>query len=250
MPMSPRLLRPRSTFDPRNIANLVYWLDAGDSSTVTTVSGAVSSWASKVGSGTATQGSANNRPAYTTAGRNGRNVLTFDGTSDYLTTSTLSISQPLTIFWVGSNDNDSAVGVAPARGPYVCDGSTNTTRVAMAWNPNANVANNGNFLMFAGTVLESGAGTTFAYNKWSVISAVFNGSSSRFRTDGVQRSAGNAGANNITALVLGETWAIGGALTAFKGLFGGFLIYNRALSNAECLRVERYLAGLYAVTLA
>jgi hypothetical protein len=55
------------------------WLDAADSSTVTTVSGAVSQWNDKSGNARhATQAtSANRRPAYTTAAQNNLNAITF-----------------------------------------------------------------------------------------------------------------------------------------------------------------------------
>ena len=65
------------------------WLDAADASTVTTVSGAVSQWNDKSGNGRhATQGTAGNRPSYTTAAVNNKNVLTFDGSSDNLSVAT------------------------------------------------------------------------------------------------------------------------------------------------------------------
>jgi hypothetical protein len=61
------------------------WLDAADASTVTTVSSAVSQWNDKSGNGrNATQSTAGYRPTYTSAGQNGLNVLTFDGTDDWL----------------------------------------------------------------------------------------------------------------------------------------------------------------------
>lgn len=61
------------------------WLDAADSSTVTTVSGAVSQWSDKSGNGrNMSQSNSAQRPIYTSNGQNGRNVLTFDG-SQWLT---------------------------------------------------------------------------------------------------------------------------------------------------------------------
>jgi hypothetical protein len=61
------------------------WLDAADAATVTTVSGAVSQWNDKSGNGrNATQATATSRPAYTTAGLNGLNVITFDGSDDFM----------------------------------------------------------------------------------------------------------------------------------------------------------------------
>ena len=64
MAMNPRLLRPRASgFDPRSISNLQLWFDGADASTITTVSGAVSQWNSKAGTGgNATQATASSRP--------------------------------------------------------------------------------------------------------------------------------------------------------------------------------------------
>lgn len=251
MPMSPRLLRPRASdaaFDPRSIGNLAYWLDASDASTITTVSGNVSEWRSKVGTSlVASQTVALNRPAYTTAGRNGRNVVTFDGSNDFLTTSTLSINQPFTIVWIG-NSTGSAPNASPALGPYICDGSTSGTRVAIAWNGSATTADNGRPFMFAGSVIQPSAGAT-AYNAWSVVSAVFNGASSRMRANGSEVASGNAGATNITALSLGERFANSLNITQFNGPWGAFLIYSAAMTDAQCLSVERYLGNLFAVTI-
>jgi hypothetical protein len=61
------------------------WLDAADAGTITTVSGAVSQWNDKSGNGrNAIQATAANRPALTSAGLNGLDVLTFDGINDSL----------------------------------------------------------------------------------------------------------------------------------------------------------------------
>ncbi|QTP86363.1 hypothetical protein SSRP02_p007 [Synechococcus phage S-SRP02] len=54
------------------------WLDAADSSTVTTVSGAVSQWNDKSGNvRTFAQSNVSARPVLTSAGLNGKNVITF-----------------------------------------------------------------------------------------------------------------------------------------------------------------------------
>ena len=64
-------------WDPAAITTAL-WLDAADASTVTTVSGNVSQWDDKSGNGRhATQSTSARRPAYTSAGQNGLNVITF-----------------------------------------------------------------------------------------------------------------------------------------------------------------------------
>jgi hypothetical protein len=62
------------------------WLDAADASTITTVSGAVSQWDDKSGSGfNAAQSDATRRPVYNATGFNGNPGLVFDGINDTLT---------------------------------------------------------------------------------------------------------------------------------------------------------------------
>jgi len=102
MAMSPRLLRPRvSGFNPKNVANLEAWFDAADSSTMTTVSGAVSEWRSKAGATrNLTQGTAANRPALTANYYNGRSAVSFDGSNDVLFATGLGAiaMSPLSVF--------------------------------------------------------------------------------------------------------------------------------------------------------
>lgn len=63
------------------------WLDAADSSTITTVSGAVSQWNDKSGNNRhATQSTASQRPTLIAADRLGRDVVSFDGSNDFLAT--------------------------------------------------------------------------------------------------------------------------------------------------------------------
>ena len=66
---------------------LVYWYDAADASTITLNSGKVSAWSDKSGnSRNMSQSSSSYQPTYTTAGRNGNNTVTFDGSNDFIYT--------------------------------------------------------------------------------------------------------------------------------------------------------------------
>ena len=80
MPLPPFVI-PR--FDPRRIPGLAAWYDAADSASVTLDTGRVSQWSDKSGNArhatNTTSGST--QPSYTTAGRNGLNVLTFAAAS-------------------------------------------------------------------------------------------------------------------------------------------------------------------------
>lgn len=105
------------------------WLDASDSATVTTVSGAVSEWRDKSGNNLhISQSVAANRPIYTSNALAGKPVLSFDGVNDTLERSTgldgLSSVTILSVFRINSGSNDDiplAVGTATsstARGFY------------------------------------------------------------------------------------------------------------------------------------
>jgi len=103
MPMNPRLLRPLAAggFNPSRIAGLQLWLDAADSSTITTDTG-VSEWRDKSATQSKwAQTTGNEQPATGTATMNGKNVLVFDGSNDSLSASApLSTSLPLSFFLV------------------------------------------------------------------------------------------------------------------------------------------------------
>ena len=80
MPLPPFVI-PR--FNPREIPGLQAWYDAADSASITLDAGRVSQWSDKSGNArhatNTTSGST--QPSYTTAGRNGLNVLTFAAAS-------------------------------------------------------------------------------------------------------------------------------------------------------------------------
>lgn len=101
MPMSPRLLRPRGTFSPRNVSGLVAWYDAADASSLaqnsdgTTTAGSgdpVGYWRDRVGTNHMTQSVNNNRPTLTGSAQNGRSVVRFNGSSHFLANTGFNIS--------------------------------------------------------------------------------------------------------------------------------------------------------------
>jgi hypothetical protein len=155
------------------------------------------------------------------------------------------------VVWAGRS-NGRAVGVSPADAPYICDGSTSTTRVAMLYNGTNTTATNGRLGIFSGTSVIQPSSGTQAYNEWGVISAVFNGASSSLRSNGNQVATGDPGATGVTVLRLGTRFdqAATSTATFFEGPWGAFLIYSKALSATELARVERYLGRLWGVTVA
>jgi hypothetical protein len=65
-------------------ASLGLWLDGADAATITQSGGLVSQWLDKSGAGrNATQNIGVNQPSYITGGMNNKNILNFDGSSDF-----------------------------------------------------------------------------------------------------------------------------------------------------------------------
>jgi hypothetical protein len=74
------------------------WLDAADSSTITQSGGLVSQWNDKSGNSRHATASGSTRPAYSATSFLGQPSIEFDGTDDFLATSSFSLSQPFQ-FW-------------------------------------------------------------------------------------------------------------------------------------------------------
>lgn len=97
------IVAPFGSFDPTNIANLEIWCRSDKG---ITLSGSdVTGWADQSGNGNnfADSGSGA-RPSYTTAASsskfNSNAYLTFNGTSEYLDTGVMAVSQPFHVFMV------------------------------------------------------------------------------------------------------------------------------------------------------
>jgi hypothetical protein len=93
-------------FTPNRLANLALWLDAGDSGTVILNGSDVSEWRDKSGNDRhASQATPSNQPAYTSAGQNGLNTITLDGSNDGLSLAAdLSLGSAHSIFVVAKNN--------------------------------------------------------------------------------------------------------------------------------------------------
>lgn len=248
MPMSPRLLRPRATgFDPRTIANLAVWFDANDSSTITTVSDAVSQWNSKVGGFTATQTTANNRPAYSATALSGKPGLTFDGSNDQLDSNynanaltgyvsyaavvqpTSAMVPPDSIFppvWFARSST--------ANGLHINGVGTGGARWTQTWR---------------NALFNSSAGGFVAAANQVVLTSI-SATTHTVRVNGAQGTAAGtfaAGSNETSAnFVFGRD---GITQRYFAGVVSELLMYSRTLTASELLSVEKYLSKKWGITL-
>lgn len=209
----------------------VHWYDA------TEISGSdgdsIGSWTDQEGSDDLTQGTNSDKPTLKTGQINGNQVLRFDGSSDYMQTTTAeSYSQPNNIFIAFEFQSHNTDGT----NNYIFDG--NASRESLS--------NDGseNWTIFAGSSVTSSGGVD---NNTHIFSGLYNGSSSTGRIDGSQVLSGDAGSNALNGVTVG-TYA--GADSNFGNVdIGEVIIYDADLSDSDRDAVESYLADKWGVTL-
>jgi len=245
MPMNSRLLRPRASgFDPRTISNLRMWFDATDASTITTVSGAVSAWNSKVGGITSSQSTANNRPAYLATGMNGKPAVDFDGSNDFLTTTYNAnlITGYVTYAAAVIPDSPSAASaILGARGSTANGGPVRSTDATARWTlSHRDMA-----------VTYANASGGLIQNVNQVVLTTINATALTVRVNGSQSTVTStfAAGSNETNAVFNIARDATPTPRFFNGTFGEILMYDRTLTASELLSIERYLARKWGVTL-
>jgi len=249
MPMNPRLLRPTASgFNPASIAGIANWWDANDAATVTLNSGAVETWTSKAGRrNAATQTVANNRPVTTTV--NGKTALLFDGSNDGFnftgtaaTDETWIIAAAQTTDQSGTrallNDGTDGQGIGVARGAnkfvevgFGAPSVEGVTRLRPAYAVDPSTPYGPAVL----SVVKSAAAGGFVF------------------IDGTQRISAIDGSPSFTTpgtRTIQRIGYYGPTLFQWQGWIGEILLYNRPLSAAERLRVERYLGRKWGITVA
>jgi hypothetical protein len=244
MGMNQRLLRTRASgFNPKSISGLAAWWDASDSSTITTVSGAVSQWNDKSGNGlNATQTTANNRPSNSAQTLNGRAVMTFDGSNDVLQFTGVARTDE-TWFLVGAANSSAASSKAhvmlgnasPGHGlhfvPKLDGGATNI----LGYLGGFGAANTARY--------DIAGGGNVAATLVSVVRSAASGGT--MWTNGVQRgSCSTSSSTTMDRLGLPST---GTAATCF---ISEALIYSRPLSTAERRLVESWLGKKWGIAVA
>lgn len=213
-------------FRPWHLSGLAMWLDGADAASIALDgSNNVSQWNDKSGNGRhVTQATSGSRPAYITAGINGLNCLSFDGSDDLMVTSGSStISQPNTTFVVFRP-------IAGGTNPQLFDGSS--ARQYIYFPSTTSVQAYANSALTP--TITSVVGTT------SQAAVVFNGSSSVFLLNRVQISSGNLGSSGIgPEITIGANRFGGGP---WKGYIAEHLIYRRMLDASEIMQLGNYLA--------
>jgi lysophospholipase L1-like esterase len=225
-----------AVISPDDIFGLALWLDASDTTTITDAgSGAVSAWADKSGfSRNFTQGTGANRPTTGLNTINGKNVLKFDGTNDFLTA-------PASIYGFSNAANTIIAVVRPnvkqiANIIAGADGGTSRWRLLASDASNAYVggSNSTTGVVAGATVPAPIAG------ELATITSVFQTTSSTV-TAGKSGALGAPAAGDVFTMT---TARIGSATSGVQFLnadLAELIIYSRALNNSELNQIGAYL---------
>lgn len=241
------------------VAGYKVWLDASDTSTITSSSGAVSQWTDKSANAyTFTQSTATNKPTTGANTINSKNVITFDGTNDTLVSSAAaSVWKFLnygtsTVFIVGKKtggDGNNRIyygtntaGSSSAVGMYFYIGTTQNYQmfitngtggqyVVRATGTTASASNNGEILI-------NQVDTSLSYyDRWKF-----------YKNNGAVESPNDQGfdaannANPTSTLYLGSA-----TFGYFYGQIGEIIIYDSILSTTDRNATRDYLNAKWAI---
>jgi hypothetical protein len=270
--MNPRLLRPTLTgFDPRRIAGAFAWYDASQPSKVKLNGSNVSEWQDIIGGRHLSQATAANQPAYTTAGQNGRNCITFSaGVGQALRAATAADWEFLHdgsslwgIYLVASSDGAGGSGaVHTYLSSFSVSASTYNLRGIAMWHDFGGLAANNNIrstisssagLVARRDLSATGAGVTRAYE---VLGDPANATSASRLS--LKNQAGTAG-GNTNGTTTAEAGTAGAAFTAGNSAAGAgyqlvgkvceLIVYKRstAITATESSTIFDYLKKKWAI---
>ncbi len=221
-----------NVFNPALLGNLVFWGNGGN---VVQNGNSVSEIKDLSGKNHhAIQLDGTKQPSLVSNVLNGKPIIRFDGTDDFLATPNFSATSdtPNTIFIVW---NIAATGSAAQA---VLSGLSNTE-------------SNGIFHSLANSRLNMFSGATVYYAKTApfshiITSAVYRGISSLMRENGVGKTlipSSNAGGQGFKMLHIGANY---GTSSFLRGDVAEIIAYNSALTAQQRTNVEQYLRFKYA----
>lgn len=219
---------------PASLAGLQAWFDAP--SLALADGTAVSSFTDTSGNARhATQATGSKQPINKTAQQNGLAVVRFDGTDDYLDTTTFARSQPQTTFAVWK-----AVSLPANMTVYDSVSAANTGRLYRQ------AAASVNLRAYAGGTPIETAITPFN-GAFAIVATLWNGASSKMWVNGGAGITGSPGAPQGTGIRLGAFG--GGTPGGFANMdLGELFAYNSALSLANIDTLGAYLGTRWGIT--
>jgi hypothetical protein len=241
MAMNPKLLRPRASgFNPKSISGLSAWYDATVASSVTLTNGFVSQWDDLSGNGSnLTQSVEADRPGTSTI--NGKTAIDFDGSNDYLAVTSNFFCR--TMFLVAQRD--SATNATNGR---IAITALNSSGNAISINIVTDATGDMRVTSQDENSAITGAnGAVWAAGQNSIITAIYQGAA---RYNGTPLSGASTAARSTQQGIVVGARRTTATSSPYDGRIGEIILYSRALSAAEYVRVERYLARKWGVTLA
>jgi hypothetical protein len=210
------------------ISNLWGRYDASNSNNYVLTSGAVSQWTDLSGNGRhLTQATSSRRPTVKVAEKNGLNVIYFDGGAKGLTTASLTLNNPITIFTVVKMYSLNSYTT-------IFDG-VNNNEANLTGNSGSQIQ-----LYTQGFVGGMGAST----NTWYRLTHVMDAGSSFDRRNDTVTSTWSDGTVTMGGLRIGE--GDGGGENGNMDI-AEVIVYNRALSTSEINTVNSFLSSKWAI---
>lgn len=224
-------------------SGLTLWLDASDTSTITSSGGAVSQWNDKSGNGNnATQGTGSAQPGTGAVTKNGKNVLTFDG-GDFLSLPSGLYSIPNgdnTIFYVSTCTDESA-----DRFILTMIGAANAERLLCYSTSIAGVQGYRN-VSTNNPVTRTGI-TKANYN---IFTQFLSGTTQSISVNNGTAGTNTSGVNAVATIATIGAYKNSGFTGNYQlGNIAEIIIYNRALTAAEIIQVNRYLSNKWNISI-
>ena len=234
---------------PKTIPNLFAWLDASDTSTITSSGGLVSNVRNKANTlMDFSQSTGANKPTTGASTINGKNVITFSGSpvrlnNDGLAAYITGTSMPLSSYVVFNNTNSAAestmcsFGSSSLANPLyiMSNGTSNGIRYLKRIDSGA---------------ASSATGTISPINVPAIFSGLYSGTNLNASLNGVSffNNAFGAGAITLDAFSIGCRTANGVFSAFYVGDIAEIIFYNRLLSAAENTLIIKYLANKWAIS--
>lgn len=236
-----------------SLSGLHSWYDASNAASITSSSGSVSQWNDLSGNGRhAAQGTSAYRPTTGTTTQNGKNVINFDGTAQYLIADASITSNAMTIFSVYKRNGGGPNGTYGRLfsfwgGPGTPLDYDNT----QSWEVHTSANSfNGITAPLVGLYRNAAqvAGSTIAYGTAYLFSGTLNGGNWSQNNSGTT-ATGTTSTSSLNALknTLGAGMALGGGDAYFTGWFAEQIVFTRVLSGSEITTVRNYLAAKWGV---
>jgi hypothetical protein len=259
---------PVAFVNPTQLSGLQLWLDASDATTLfdatsggslVAADGGVARWEDKSGNARhATQGTSANRPLRKTTVQGGKDVLRFDGSNDFLTSTDfldLSSGQSITVLAVCKRSATNLVQTIISKFDGLGGGGNESSEDGWGFRFNNTnklnlyLAKDASYTQFTSNTDTESAFTLFAFKA----TAGSLTTTTALYQNGTTLAASSTGSvqtldNTAYPVRIGIEPYGGVNYSPFNGDIAELIIYNSALSDANRTLVENYLLAKWGIT--